>query len=82
MMVCLRSYGNLVLFHFYQVPCVGVSIGVERIFSILENQIKDSGSKTRINDTQVYVISPQKNFLKDRMEIITELWNAGIKVCN
>ncbi|CAK8683518.1 unnamed protein product [Clavelina lepadiformis] len=61
------------------VPCVGVSIGVERIFSILEAQLKADGRKTRTNDTEVYVISPQKNFLEERMQIITELWKANIK---
>uniref|UniRef100_A0A182YEX5 histidine--tRNA ligase n=1 Tax=Anopheles stephensi TaxID=30069 RepID=A0A182YEX5_ANOST len=34
-----------------QVPCVGVSIGVERLFSIIEAR---AGGKTRTNETQVY----------------------------
>jgi len=63
-----------------QVPCVGVSIGVERIFSLLEAQMKKKGDKLRTNDTQVYVASPQKGFLQERMKIVTELWNADIKV--
>nr|CAB3251815.1 histidine--tRNA ligase, cytoplasmic-like [Phallusia mammillata] len=61
------------------VPCVGVSIGVERIFSILEAQMKRDGQKLRTNETQVYVASPQKGFLQERMKIVTELWNSNIK---
>lgn len=58
-------------------PCVGVSIGIERIFAILE--AKSEKDKVRTNETEVYVASPQKNMLSERMKIITELWNAGIK---
>uniref|UniRef100_F6ZY44 histidine--tRNA ligase n=1 Tax=Ciona intestinalis TaxID=7719 RepID=F6ZY44_CIOIN len=61
------------------VPCVGVSIGVERIFSIIEANIKKEKGKTRTNDTQVFVASPQKGFVEEKMKIINELWNANIK---
>ncbi|XP_013134971.1 PREDICTED: histidine--tRNA ligase, cytoplasmic isoform X2 [Papilio polytes] len=62
-----------------QVPCVGVSIGVERIFSILEAKLASGDINVRTNDVQVYVASAQKNFLEERMKICAELWNAGIK---
>lgn len=58
-------------------PCVGVSIGIERIFAILE--ARSEKDIVRTNETQVYVASPQKNMLSERMKIITELWNSGIK---
>ncbi|XP_034946651.1 histidine--tRNA ligase isoform X2 [Chelonus insularis] len=61
------------------VPCVGVSIGVERIFSVLENRIADQGKKTRTTEVEVYVASAQKNLHEERMRIIAELWEAGIK---
>lgn len=61
-------------------PCVGVSIGVERIFSILEAKLASGDINVRTNDVQVYVASAQKNFLEERMKICAELWNAGIKV--
>lgn len=39
-----------------QVPCVGVSIGIERVFSILESRAKAAGSQSvRTIDTQVSV---------------------------
>ncbi|XP_023934272.2 histidine--tRNA ligase, cytoplasmic isoform X1 [Bicyclus anynana] len=62
-----------------QVPCVGVSIGVERIFSVLEAKLAAGDISVRTSDIDVYVASAQKNFLEERMKICAELWNAGIK---
>ncbi|NXE84212.1 SYHC protein, partial [Cochlearius cochlearius] len=62
-----------------KVPCVGVSIGIERIFSILEQRMKASGEKVRTTETQVLVATPQKHFLAVRLKLISELWDAGIK---
>jgi len=62
------------------VPCVGVSIGIERLFSIMEaNMAKESNNKIRTVDTQVYIISAQKNLVEERMKLITELWDADIR---
>ncbi|KAM5299514.1 histidine--tRNA ligase, mitochondrial-like isoform 4-T4 [Ctenodactylus gundi] len=62
-----------------KVPCVGLSIGVERIFYIVEQKMKISGEKVRTTETQVFVATPQKNFLRERLKLISELWDAGIK---
>lgn len=63
------------------VPCVGLSIGIERIFSILEARAKaDKSQKVRTVETQVYVASGQKNMLEERMKVCAKLWSAGIKV--
>ncbi|NXL49355.1 SYHC protein, partial [Podilymbus podiceps] len=62
-----------------KVPCVGVSIGIERIFSILEQRVKASGEKVQTTETQVLVATPQKHFLAARLKLISELWDAGIK---
>lgn len=61
-------------------PCVGVSIGVERIFSVLEAKLAAGDITVRTSDIDVYVASAQKNFLEERMKICAELWDAGIKV--
>ena len=64
-----------------QVPCVGVSIGIERICSIMEARAKVAGAaRVRTVETQVMVASGQKDLLEDRMKICTQLWDAGIKV--
>ncbi|XP_077680661.1 histidine--tRNA ligase, cytoplasmic-like isoform X6 [Eretmochelys imbricata] len=62
-----------------KVPCVGVSIGIERIFSIMEQKVEVSKEKIRTTETQVLVATPQKNFLDVRLKLISELWDSGIK---
>ncbi|XP_074740105.1 histidine--tRNA ligase, cytoplasmic-like isoform X1 [Strix uralensis] len=62
-----------------KVPCVGVSIGIERIFSILEQRVEASGEKVRTTETQVLVATPHKHLIAARLKLISELWDAGIK---
>ncbi|KAK6298909.1 hypothetical protein J4Q44_G00304190 [Coregonus suidteri] len=62
-----------------KVPCVGVSIGIERVFSIMEQKAEASAEKVRTTETQVMVASAQKNLLEERLRLTAELWNAGIK---
>ncbi|XP_069052220.1 histidine--tRNA ligase isoform X1 [Lepisosteus oculatus] len=62
-----------------KVPCVGVSIGIERVFSILEQKAEASAEKVRTTETQVLVASAQKNLLEERLKLTAELWDAGIK---
>ena len=70
-----------------QIPCVGISFGVDRIFSIMKSRMeKEAGSATfRGNDVDAFVMAfGGKGFnglLKERMEVASSLWNAGIKVC-
>lgn len=60
------------------VPCVGVSIGVERIFSVLENLSTSRGDKLRTTKVQVFVATAQKELHRERMQILADLWQAGI----
>ncbi|XP_059999760.1 histidine--tRNA ligase, cytoplasmic [Lagenorhynchus albirostris] len=62
-----------------KVPCVGLSIGVERIFSIVEQRLEAVKEKVRTTETQVLVASAQKKLLEERLKLISELWDAGIK---
>ncbi|XP_037833148.1 histidine--tRNA ligase isoform X2 [Kryptolebias marmoratus] len=62
-----------------KVPCVGVSIGIERIFSIMEQKAEALAEKVRTTEVQVMVASAQKNLLEERLRLVTELWNAGVK---
>ena len=61
-----------------KVPCVGVSIGVERVFSILEARAAKENRRT--TETEVYVASAQKNLVEERLKICAELWSEDIKV--
>lgn len=59
------------------IPCVGVSIGVERVFSILMQKQKKELIKS--NEVEVYVVGLGGVSVEERMKICTELWDAGIK---
>merc|ERR1711957_45812 len=60
------------------IPAVGVSIGIERIFNILEEKMKDDAS-IRQCDTEVLVAAVGKGMTKERMNILNELWKNKIK---
>lgn len=63
-------------------PCVGISFGVDRIFSITKARMEqeNGGQDVRSNDVEVFVMAFGSSLLKERMEIAKTLWNAGIKV--
>ena len=63
-----------------KVPCVGVSIGVERVFSILEARAQTAKKAIRTTETEVYVATAQKNLVEERLKICQELWDNNIKV--
>jgi histidyl-tRNA synthetase len=65
-----------------RVPCVGVSIGVERVFSIMLQKRKDAELKeARGKETDVYVVAMGGDgLLKERMALCKQLWEGGIKV--
>jgi histidyl-tRNA synthetase len=70
-----------------QLPCVGISFGVDRIFSItkarMEQDKKSESPPSRATETDVYVMAfGGKGFdgmLPQRMAICKSLWDAGIK---
>jgi histidyl-tRNA synthetase len=70
-----------------QIPCVGISFGVDRIFSVTKARMEaeKNAVAVRNNEVDVYVMAfGGKGFtglLKERMEICAKLWDAGIKVC-
>ncbi|KIH90600.1 histidyl-tRNA synthetase [Sporothrix brasiliensis 5110] len=79
-------YDNLVgMYGKRPVPCVGISFGVDRIFTHLDaqrNQNKKSGSELA-HEADVYIMAfGGKEFdglLADRMRVATQLWDAGIR---
>ncbi|PIK49706.1 putative histidine--tRNA ligase, cytoplasmic-like isoformX1 [Apostichopus japonicus] len=62
-----------------KVPCVGVSIGIERLFSIMEAKMERGNQEVRTVETEVLVASAQPNMLEERLRLCKELWDAGIK---
>lgn len=62
------------------VPCVGISLGIERLFSIMEANMMRDKKKVRTTETEVYVATAQKNLHEERLKVCRELWDAEIKV--
>jgi histidyl-tRNA synthetase len=63
-----------------KVPCVGVSIGVERVYAILESRRRAEAAKPRSKETEVYIMALGGGLLPERMKFAKQLWDAGIKV--
>ncbi|CAI4232909.1 unnamed protein product [Auanema sp. JU1783] len=62
-----------------KVPCCGVSLGIERLFAIMEAKMKMEERPVRTTETEVFVASAQKNLLKERMKLCKTLWENGFK---
>ncbi|KAF8762602.1 hypothetical protein HU200_009127 [Digitaria exilis] len=72
-------YDNLVgMFSGKQIPAVGVSLGIERVFAIMEQQEKERNEMIRATETEVLVSILGKD-LTLAAELVSELWSAGIK---
>ncbi|KAB5545505.1 histidyl-tRNA mitochondrial precursor [Coniochaeta sp. 2T2.1] len=63
-----------------QTPCIGVSFGVDRIFTILKGQHQESG-QLRARNVEAYVMTlgGKEGLLVQRMAVASALWEAGIK---
>lgn len=67
------------------IPCVGISFGVERIFSIIKARAAKEWDTLSSSHTDVFVMAfgggaDWTGFLKERMTVAKQLWAAGINV--
>lgn len=60
----------------HQIPAVGGSIGIERLFTILEAKY---GDKIKENGTQVFVASIGDIDPCKKLAVLADLWKHGIK---
>jgi histidyl-tRNA synthetase len=60
-----------------QIPCVGMSVGIERVFALLKAK---HANEARGSETQVFVMAMGDVSVEARLTIMKELWDAGIKV--
>lgn len=69
-----------------QIPCVGISFGVDRIFSITKARLEREQNVKTLRNSEVDVLVMAfggKGFtgmLKERMDICQKLWSVGIRV--
>ncbi|SPQ26262.1 5cd68b98-6287-4207-8479-1d2108a5e3cc [Thermothielavioides terrestris] len=64
-------------------PCVGISFGVDRIFTLLDARRKKKSGSDLTNQAEVYIMAfGGKEFdglLLERMRVARQLWAAGIR---
>lgn len=71
-------YDNLVgMFSSIQTPCVGVSIGIERVFTIIEKKAEEL-KISQASPIQVYVATIGSDLIAERMRVAKLLWTANI----
>ena len=70
-------YDNLIgMFSQHQIPSVGGSIGIERLFTILEQKYKN---KVKKNASEVLVATIGKVDVCQKLAVLSELWAGNIK---
>ena len=73
-----RYDGLIGMFSSQSIPAIGVSIGIERMFLLLEEQAKAENA-VRASETQVLVASIGKGMVTERLKLLNELWATGVK---
>ena len=70
------------MFSSNEVPAVGVSIGIERVFALVEASTRAAaaaaGGRVREAETAVLVASVGKGLQAERMALAADLWAAGV----
>ena len=61
-----------------QLPCVGVSIGLDRIFAIVWPKWVERGMRSK--ETMAYVMAAGDGLVAERIKLVKELRDNGIKV--
>lgn len=63
-------------------PCVGVSVGIERVFTLMEKHLAETqeadGRPPRTSDADVLVASAGGAMLREKMAVARRLWDAKI----
>ena len=75
-----RYDGLVGMYGKHPIPCVGISFGVDRIFTVLNARRKKSSSELA-HEVDVYVMAfgGKDGLLLERMAVARQLWDAGIR---
>lgn len=71
-----RYDGLIGMFSKSEIPSIGMSIGIERLFVILEQK---RAKGCRESDTEILVASIGKDMMGERMKMLKTLWDNGFK---
>ncbi|EAY07097.1 histidyl-tRNA synthetase family protein [Trichomonas vaginalis G3] len=71
-----RYDGLIGMFSGRQVPAVGVSLGIERIFALIE-RLK-ANEEVKESDTEVYIAGIFSDYTKKRFELASKFWELGV----
>lgn len=62
-----------------QTPCVGVSVGIERVFTLMEARLREEqGGSIKQPNVDVVVASVGDDMLAERMKVAKLLWDANL----
>lgn len=59
-------------------PCVGVSVGIERVFTLMEERLREQQGSIKQTNVKVLVASVGDGMMKERMKAAKALWDAKI----
>lgn len=60
-------------------PCVGVSVGIERVFTLMEERLRqEQGGSIKQPNVKVLVAQAGENMMLERMRVAQILWDANI----
>lgn len=60
-----------------QIPCVGASVGIERLFALIKKRAESAGP-IKTCPIQVFVAAAGGDLLEERMRVLQELWSNEI----
>lgn len=61
-----------------QTPCVGVSVGIERVFTLMEQRMRDEQGTIKRRNVDIYISTAGAKMIKEKMAIARLLWNANL----
>lgn len=59
-------------------PCVGVSVGIERVFTLMEKRLEEEQGSIKQPNVKVLVASAGDDMLKEKMRVTRMLWDSNI----
>mmetsp|Transcript_59124 Transcript_59124/g.70537 ORF Transcript_59124/g.70537 Transcript_59124/m.70537 type:complete len:908 (+) Transcript_59124:70-2793(+) len=59
-------------------PCVGVSVGIERVFTLMEARLRQKQGHIKQPNVSIIVVSRGKEMLLQRMKVTKLLWDANL----